>query len=151
MTSIPITMQPSEEIEIRELYRMLHVGDPPFIGRTDERLELPVSVYNLLKDVVSHMVRGRTMVLTPQANRLTTQAAANFLGFSRPHLIKLLYAGVIPFEKVGQHRRIRLQDLILYSKRRDAERRAGLNALAKAEYDEGSYEGIPIPEGGSDE
>lgn len=64
--------------------------------------------------------------------QLTTQSAANILGFPRPHLIKLLEAGDIPFERVGQHRRLRLKDVLAFQKRRDAERRVGLNALAKA-------------------
>lgn len=146
-----ITMQPSEESEIRELHRMLNLGTPALIGPKEERLNLPDSVYHLLKEVVANMMRGKTIVLTPQNNRLTTQAAANFLGFSRPHLVKLLERGVIPFERVGQHRRVYMKDLVTYRKHRDAERRAALNELAKAEFAEGSYEGVPIPEGGSDE
>jgi len=101
--------------------------------------------------VVASMMRGKTVVLTPQSNRLTTQAAANLLGFSRPHLVKLLDSGTIPFEKVGQHRRILMKDLNIYRKNRDAARRGGLNALAREEYEAGSYEGTPIPDGGSDE
>lgn len=146
-----ITMQPSEESEIRELHRMLNLGTPALVGPKEERLNLPESVYHLLKEVVANMMRGKTIVLTPENNRLTTQAAANFLGFSRPHLVKLLDGGVIPFERVGQHRRVYMKDLVTYRKHRDAERRAALNELAKAEFAEGSYEGVPIPEGGSDE
>src|ERR1700751_928262 len=101
-----ITMQPSEESEIRELHRMLNLGTPALVGPKDERLNLPGSVYHLLKEIVANMMRGKTIVLTPENNRLTTQAAANFLGFSRPHLVKLLESGVIPFERVGQHRRV---------------------------------------------
>jgi excisionase family DNA binding protein len=146
-----ITMQPSEESEIRELHRMLKLGTPALIGPTNERIDLPDSVFHILKDVVANMMQGRTIFLTPQNNRLTTQAAANFLGFSRPHLIKLLESGAIPFERVGQHRRIMFKDLLTYTKKRDMERRAGLNELAKAEFQEGAYEGTEIPEGGSDE
>jgi hypothetical protein len=40
---------------------------------------------------------------------------------------------------------------MMFRKHRDMERRAALNDLAKAEYDEGLYEGTPIPDGGSDE
>jgi excisionase family DNA binding protein len=147
----PITMQPSEESEIRELHRMLKLGTPALIGPTSERIDLPESVFHILRDVVANMMLGRTIFLTPQNNRLTTQAAANFLGFSRPHLIKLLDSGDIPFERVGQHRRIMFKDLLIYSKKRDLERRSGLNELAKEEYADGSYEGIEIPQGGSDE
>ena len=146
-----ITMQPSEESEIRELHKMLNLGTPALVGPKEERLNLPESVYHLLKEVVASMMRGKTIVLTPKNNTLTTQAAANFLGFSRPHLVKLLDSGAMPFEKVGQHRRVRMQDLETYRRHRDIERRAALNELAKAEFSEGSYEGLPIPEGGSDE
>jgi excisionase family DNA binding protein len=146
-----ITMQPSEEREIRELHRMLNLGTPALVGPKEERLNLPESVYHLLKSVVANMMRGRVIVLTPQNDRLTTQAAANFLGFSRPHLIKLLDSGTIPFERVGQHRRILMKDLLTYQRKRDADRRRALNDLARAEFDEGSYEGTQIPEGGSDE
>lgn len=146
-----ITMQPSEESEIRELHRMLNLGTPALVGPEEERLNLPESVYHLLKKVVTSMMRGKTIVLTPKNNALTTQAAANFLGFSRPHLVKLLDSGAMPFEKVGQHRRVLMKDLETYRRHRDIERRSALNELAKAEFAEGSYEGSPIPEGGSDE
>jgi len=147
----PITMEPSEEAEIRELHRMLKLGTPALLGPANERIDLPDSVYHILKDVVANMMRGRTIFLTPQNNRLTTQAAANLLGCSRPHLVKLLDSGAIPFEKVGQHRRVLMKDLITYRKNRDGERKATLNALAKSEYESGSYEGLPIPDDGSDE
>jgi excisionase family DNA binding protein len=146
-----IIMEPSEEGEIRELHRMLKLGSPALLGPGSERFDLPESIYGILKDVVANMMRGKTILLVPQNNRLTTQAAANFLGFSRPHLVKLLESGAIPFERVGQHRRVLMKDLLTYQKKRDAERKEGLNALAREEYDSGSYEGIPIPEGGSDE
>jgi len=151
MLSEPITMEPSEEAEIRELHRMLKLGTPALLGSANERIDLPESVYHILKDVVANMMRGRTVFLTPQNNRLTTQAAANLLGCSRPHLVKLLDSGAIPFEKVGQHRRVLMQDLTTYRKNRDAERKATLNALAKSEYESGSYEGLSIPDDGSDE
>jgi len=147
----PIIMEPSEEGEIRELHRLLRLGTPALLGPGSERLELPESIYSILKDVVSNMMRGKTILLMPQDNRHTTQAAANFLGFSRPHLVKLLDSGVIPFERVGQHRRVLMKDLLTFQKKRDAARKEALNALAREEYELGSYDGIPIPEGGSDE
>jgi excisionase family DNA binding protein len=147
----PIVMEPSEEGELRELHRMLKLGTPALLGPGSERVDLPESVYIILKDVVANMMRGKTILLTPQNNRLTTQAAADFLGFSRPHLVKLLESGDLPFERVGQHRRVLMKDLLTYQKKRDAERKGALNALAREEYDSGYYEGTPIPDGGSDE
>ena len=52
------TMPPSEEEQIQELGRMLRLGPPTLVGPTNERVELPDSVYNILKDVVRHMAAG---------------------------------------------------------------------------------------------
>lgn len=93
------------------------------------------------------LAAGRAIILVPQQQQLTTQAAANMLGFSRPHLIKLLESGAIPFQKVGHHRRIMLKDILTFQKKRDVERRAALNELARAEFKEGMYEGTSIPDG----
>lgn len=151
MLGATVTMPPSEEGQIQELHRILQLGAPALVGPQGERLELPESVYLLLKDVVRNMRAGRAVTLVPEKQQLTTQSAANLLGFSRPHLVKLLEAGVIPFQKVGQHRRVLLKDLMTFQKKRDAERRAALDELARAEFEAGTYEGTGIPEQGSDE
>ena len=151
MLGATVTLPPSEEEQIRELNRMLQLGTPALVGPHDERVELPESVYHILKDVVRNMAAGRAIMLVPQRQQLTTQAAADLLGFSRPHLIKLLESGTIPFQKVGHHRRLLLKDVLTFQKKRDAERRTALNELARAEFEEGMYEGTGIPEGESDE
>ena len=68
----------------------------------------------------------------PEDEAFTTQAAAQFLGMSRPYLLRLLDAGKIPFHRVGTHRRIMFCDLRAYQMQRDKERRAALDALADA-------------------
>jgi excisionase family DNA binding protein len=146
-----VTMPPAEEHQMQELYRVLQHGAPALLGPKGERLELPESVYHLLKDIVRNMRAGRGITLIPEKQQLTTQSAANLLGFSRPYLIKLLDSGAIPYVKVGQHRRILLRDVVEFQKKRDAERKSILDQLAKSELQAGSYEGSGIPEGGSDE
>ena len=147
----PVALPESEEAQIRELNRMLQLGSPALIGADGERLALPDAVYRLLKDIVRNMQLGRAIVLIPENQQLTTQRAADLLGVSRPHLIKLLEAGDLPYHKAGSHRRVYLKDLIAYQKRRDTERKAALDRIAKDAFDSGLYDRTGIPEGGQDE
>jgi len=141
----------TENRQIRELNRMLQRGAPALVGAGGERLELPEAVYRLLKEIVRNMQLGRAIVLVPENEQLTTQRAADLLGVSRPYLIRLLESGELPYHKVGSHRRIYLRDLIAYQKRRDAERKAALNRIAREAFESGLYERTAVPEAGEDE
>ena len=147
----PITLPESEGAQIRELNRMLQGGTPALIGADGEKVELPAAVFRLLKDIVRNMQLGRAIILIPENQQLTTQRAADLLGVSRPHLIKLLESGELPYHKAGSHRRVYLRDLIAYQKRRDAERKDALNRIAKEAYEAGLYDRTGIPEGGEEE
>jgi excisionase family DNA binding protein len=151
MQNEPVTLPDSQDEQIRELHRMLQLGAPALVNAKGERLELPEAVYGLLKDIVRNMRLGNAIVLVPEKQQLTTQRAADLLGFSRPHLIKLLESGALPHHRVGSHRRIYLKDVLSYAKRRDADRKASLNRLAREAYEAGLYDGSTIPEGGEDE
>lgn len=146
-----IALPESEETQIRQLNRVLQCGTPALVGANGEKVELPNSVFRLLKDIVRNMKLGRAVVLIPENQQLTTQRAADLLGFSRPHLIKLLESGELRYHKAGSHRRIYLRDLVAYQKRRDAERRKALDLIAKEAHDAGLYDRTGIPDGGEDE
>lgn len=146
-----LSIPSSEQEQIRELGRILQLGTPALVGADGERICLPASVYEVLKEVVYNMQQGNAISLFPEQQQLTTQSAANLLGVSRPHFVKLLEMKKIPYYFVGNHRRVYLKDVLAYAKQRDAERHIALKYLAKEAEEAGMYEGIPIPEGGSDE
>ncbi len=58
------------------------------------------------------MGEGKPVSIVPIATEVTTQKAAEILGCSRPHLVKLLEDGKIEFNRVGKHRRINLEDIL---------------------------------------
>jgi excisionase family DNA binding protein len=147
----PVALPESDEHQIRELNRMLQVGSAALVGADGERVRLPDAVYRLLKEIVRNMQLGRAIALVPENQQLTTQKAANLLGVSRPYLIKLLDAGELPYHKAGSHRRIYLKDLRDYQRRRDVERKAALDQIAKEAFELGLYDRTRIPEGGEDE
>jgi excisionase family DNA binding protein len=95
----------------------------------EEVMTLPVSAFRLLADILEQMARGNAITLIPVNAELTTQQAADILNVSRPFLIKLIEDGQIPYRKVGTHRRIRFEDLMVYKRDIDNKRRAVLADL----------------------
>ena len=101
------------------------------IQESDEVVSIPLKALKLLKLIISNMAQGRSIALLPTDAEITTQQAAEILNVSRPHVIKLLEKGEIPYRKVGSHRRILLQDILDYESRFRSERRKKLDYLAK--------------------
>lgn len=112
---------------------------PKLVGPDGEEIELPRSVFYVLRQLVHHLLRGEAITVVPVGKELTTQEAADILNVSRPYLVKLLEQGEIPFMKTGTHRRIRFSDLMEYKQCRDAERKRGLAELAELSEELGLY------------
>lgn len=124
--------------EINEIYR--EHGEARLLGPDGEMIGIPASAFHALRLVVDAMSRGQTVVLAPQEEELTSQQAADLLRVSRPHLVKLLDGGEIPFHRVGTHRRVRLEDVLDYRGKRSQDRREKLDELTRlSESFEGGY------------
>jgi excisionase family DNA binding protein len=111
-------------------------------GADGRRLEatVPTPALRVLAHVLEEMARGRTVTLIPRNAELTTHQAADLLNISRPHLIKQLEAGRIPYRRVGTHRRIRYDELMAYVEREREERRKVLDELVRYSEEIGLYD-----------
>jgi excisionase family DNA binding protein len=113
---------------------------PVLMGPDGKHQELPENIYNVLRLIVDALAEGHTVTVLPDDRQLTTQQAADILRVSRPHLIKLLERGEIPFDRTGTHRRVRAQDVLEYRRKRSAERQEQLRNLTQLSQDvEGHY------------
>lgn len=96
---------------------------------------LPARVFQAMLDLLRHTAEGNAVTLVPVHAELTTQQAADLLNVSRPHLVKLLEEGALPFRRVGRHRRISAKDLIAYRDARREESRVAFHELADLSQD----------------
>ena len=110
------------------------------IEETKERIKIPLTVLRLVAQILKTMSEGKPFSLVPLAPEVTTQKAAEILGCSRPHLVKLLEEGVIPFTKVGKHRRIKFDDVIKYRKRMKEKQKQHLINIMKSDEELGLYD-----------
>ncbi|MDF1543417.1 MAG: helix-turn-helix domain-containing protein [Anaerosomatales bacterium] len=100
-------------------------------------MQLPPAVYRALEQAAEAVAGGSSVTVLSTEHELTSTRAADVLNVSRPHLVGLLDAGEIPFHKVGSHRRIRLDDILAYRRRRDSGRRETLRRLTRDAQDAG--------------
>jgi excisionase family DNA binding protein len=142
-----VSPDPSEQNELVELREQLarmasRQGQAVarLVGPDGIEAELPASAFAALQAAVRDMAQGLTITLIPHDKELTTRKAADILNVSRPFLVKLLDRGDIPYDRVGTHRRVRVEDVLAYRELRAARRRAKLRELTElSEQLEGGY------------
>jgi excisionase family DNA binding protein len=115
-------------------------GHVALIDEHGNQTHIPEALFQHFARIVRLMSERKAIVLIPEDETFTTQAAANYLGMSRQHLVDLLDQGAISHHKVGSHRRVTFKDLLGYEKQRDRSRREALDILAAETDKAGVYD-----------
>lgn len=110
------------------------------IEETKEKIKIPLEALRLFAKILKAMSQGNPISIVPIATEMTTQAAAEFLGCSRPHLVKLLETGKIPFIKIGKHRRVKFEDLSRYKTEMKRNQEEAIIKIMKSDEDLGLYD-----------
>ena len=110
------------------------------IEETSEKIKIPLSALKLLGDILKAMGQGKLISLVPIATEVTTQSAAEILGCSRPHLVKLLEDGKIAFTKVGKHRRIKFDDIMKYRGKMKEQQKQNIIDIMNLDEETGLYD-----------
>ena len=110
------------------------------VAPDNSRIDLPEPLHAVLVQVAEALMQGMAVSVIPQSARLTTQRAADFLGVSRPTLVRLLERGEIPMSRPGRHRYVQLQDLVVYQEAMQSRRKEILDTMAREAAEAGLYE-----------
>lgn len=138
----PVLVPDRDASTVKELDEVLARAQGKAVLRSPSghELTLPHSVYRVLEQVVHEMARGNAVRVLPVKAELSTQQAADLLNVSRPHLVKLLERGKVPYHCAGSHRRVVLEDLLVYKERRDRERLEALDEITRISDELGLYD-----------
>lgn len=129
----PVSASPAEQVKVARLSQLLgsvahaRANDAAacrLVGPHGEEVVIPQAVFYVLERVAEVLARGDSLTIVPVGKQLTTQQAADLLNVSRQYLVRLLDEGRVPFTKTGKHRRLRIEDVLAFKKKRDEERRS---------------------------
>ncbi len=95
---------------------------------TRETVAIPATAVKLIGDLLEKVSLCREVALLTDDVEISPEDAAAILGISRPLVRRRMDAGVLPFRRVGTHRRLRLAE-VLDLKRREAPIQAALDEL----------------------
>ncbi len=141
----------SDEGVYRALARALEIVPeatnhrPALVDAAGNEVPIPRELRDVLLQVAQALMAGMGVNVAPLNATLTTQEAADYLGVSRPTVVRLLDAGEIPMSRPGRHRYVRLVDLIDYAERARQTRAVALGDMAREAEAAGLYQVLDEP------
>ncbi len=122
-----------EQRQARQLLSRLGTEDPWAVRDADDLRTVPAELSAVLTAIVDSVARGDALTVGGLPDELTTTAAAELLGVSRPTLMKLVTAGDLPAHRVGTHTRLRSADVLAYRDARLLRQRRAFDELREWE------------------
>lgn len=127
--------------ESDKVIEMISAPEARFLVRlaNGEEMELPAQLVSLLVQKIDQFPKS---IEGSERRQVTTQQAADFLGMSRPSLVKLLESRRIPFTQTepGGHRRVQLADLIEFKESIKKEKDEKFSEIIRVSQEAGLYE-----------
>lgn len=118
-SAVATKQEQSQLAKLEELLTPLpNQGEQPLIPRLctsmGEEVELPESVFHLLRQLVHQLALGKGVTITTFHQPLTIWEAATLLNVQATDVEQILDEGAIPFSQSGMRRRIQFEDLMAY-------------------------------------
>jgi excisionase family DNA binding protein len=135
----PIAASASEREAIDVIEHLAESREELRLVAGDATVVVPDAIRTILEQAAHELVRGNRVSLVPIGRMLTTRQAAELLNVSRPFLIGLLESDQIPFEMVGTHRRVPIDEVLRFREERSRGRRQALRQLSEEADELGIY------------
>lgn len=100
-----------------------------FTTESGTQVQLPSQLVALLSNVLNRVALGGAMSVQTMPDLLTTSAAADLLGVSRPTVMKLIRDGVLTPVMAGSHHRLHLRDVAAVRSERESARHDAIDEL----------------------
>lgn len=131
MLDIP-TPDPADVRVAQDTLRALNTQPttPLVVKIGEQEIALASNAAAALRETLGQLADGHGVRILTLEREVTTQEAADILNLSRPHFVRLLEQGRLPFHMVGTHHRVLLDDVLTYQAQRRARQEEGLQLLA---------------------
>jgi excisionase family DNA binding protein len=139
-----VSISEQDQKDILDLYTKIRAAEAKLVGPDGKTQLLPTNLYSFLCQVLGDLKAGKSVTILQSNAELTTVEAAKLLAVSRQFLVQLLEKNEIPFHMVGTHRRLYARDVLAFKGRRDSARRKTLDELARTEFEQGTYDRVPL-------
>lgn len=93
------------------------------------QVEVPQAFSRIIEQVIHTAASGGRMSFLAMPEELSTSAAANMLGVSRPTLMKFIAEGQIASRKEGSHARLKTDDVIEFVRFRAMRQAAAIDEM----------------------